>query len=107
MDGFEIRRSVIRPDAVVIHESELLVDRVEDWSEVRSPSRAARRRRQGHPQRIRMVEIPKREIRMVDGVMYAHPVVAAEIRAKVRARGEQLQRAIDAEVLRALTGSRR
>lgn len=33
-------------------DSEMIGDPYEDWSQVRSPSRAARRRRQGHPQRI-------------------------------------------------------
>lgn len=33
-------------------DNELVGDPYEDWSEVRSPSRAALRRRQGHPQRI-------------------------------------------------------
>jgi hypothetical protein len=37
---------------VRIIESLHMVDRVEDWSRVRSPGRAARRRRQGHRQNL-------------------------------------------------------
>lgn len=81
-----------------------LVDRTEDWSEVRSPSRAARRRQQGHPQRIRIVETPRREVLVIKGVMYAHPVVAAQIRAQVRERGDELARARDRQTLSALLG---
>ena len=35
-----------------IFDSEVIGDPYEDWSQVRSPSRARRRRRSGHPQRI-------------------------------------------------------
>lgn len=87
-----------------IVESAWLVDRVEDWSEVRSPSRAARRRQQGHPQRIRIVETPRRDVLVIKGVMYAHPVVVAEIRAQLRARGDALARSRETDILRVLSG---
>lgn len=61
----------------------LLVDVIEDWSEVRSPSRAARRRCQGHPQRIRYREIPKPEFYHLPGqnMIVAHPTTIDRIHA--------------------------
>lgn len=57
-------------------------DTAEDWSQVRSPSRAARRRRQGHRQRIVYRQEPRREILYVEAqhAMFMHPVVLAEFR---------------------------
>lgn len=66
----------------------LLAAPVEDWSKVRSPSRAARRRRQGHPQRIVIRREPLREILYVEsqGAMFMHPVVLAEFRVALARR---------------------
>lgn len=50
-----------------------MTDTVEDWSAVRSPSRAARRRRQGHPQRIRYVERPKPRLYQIGNKLVGHP----------------------------------
>jgi hypothetical protein len=52
----------------------------EDWSGVRSPSRAERRRRQGHRQNIRFV--PKKEAYVVDRgrALVMHPAMALELR---------------------------
>jgi len=72
-----------------IHASEnLLSDPIEDWSQVRSRSRAERRRRQGHPQRIVIRREPRREILYVEaqGAMFMHPVVLAEFRAALARR---------------------
>jgi hypothetical protein len=56
----------------------------EDWSEVRSPARARRRRRMGHRQRIKQTWIPRREAYSIDGgrTIVMHPVMAAELKAK-------------------------
>jgi hypothetical protein len=56
-------------------ESTAMVETVEDWSRVRSPSRAQRRRRYGHPQNIRMVSVPRKDAITVDGgrTYYMHP----------------------------------
>jgi hypothetical protein len=56
-------------------------DTVEDWSRVRSPGRAARRRRQGHPQRIGYRQEPKRMVvhDTAQNVLYVHPVIFDEI----------------------------
>lgn len=61
----------------------LLVDMVEDWSRVRSPSRARRRLRQGHPQNIVLRAVPRREALNVSGALYMHPDLIAELEAKM------------------------
>lgn len=58
-----------------------MTEPVEDWSEVRSPSRAARRRRQGHLQRIRYVERPKPEVYRIGDCLVAHPDTIAKLLA--------------------------
>ena len=39
-----------------------MTDTVEDWSGCRSVSRAMRRAKQGHKQRVRYIEVPKKEL---------------------------------------------
>lgn len=53
---------------------------VEDWSHVRSPSRAARRRKQGHRQNIRFVQEPMQSVYRIGNAMVMHPVIAAQLR---------------------------
>lgn len=64
-----------------IIEDASLVDVTEDWSRVRSPSRAERRRRQGHRQNIAFVGTPKTECFAFGNTVVMHPVMAAKIRA--------------------------
>lgn len=40
---------------------------VEDWSRVRSPSRAARRLKQGHRQNVRLLQVPRKDCLSIDG----------------------------------------
>jgi hypothetical protein len=76
--------------AVRIVENVHLVETVEDWSAVRSPSRARRRQAQGHRQNIRTVTRPMRAaIKGADGTLYVHPAVAAEISRSIAARIDQ------------------
>jgi hypothetical protein len=63
-----------------------LVDTWEDWSHVRSPGRARRRRRYGYPQRIVFHSKPKDSVFIIGDKMMCHPVVAALLRAQVEAR---------------------
>lgn len=73
---------------MLIHEDDSLLDFKEDWSGVRSPSRAARRRKQGHPQRIKITATPKTEAYSVtiDGrqILVMHPAMAQQLRAMSR-----------------------
>lgn len=69
-----------------ILESDHMVDQVEDWSQVRSPARAERRRRRGFPQRIRIVEKPKQEVLRIGDTLVMHPAIARELRAAIDAQ---------------------
>ena len=63
-------------------------DTVWDWSQCRSPSRAARRHWQGYRQRIVFRQEPRREILYMEAqnAMFMHPVVLAEFRAALERR---------------------
>lgn len=70
-----------------IIEDRSLVDTVEDWSQVRSPSRARRRRKLGHPQRIVFRQVPKEEVYVIEGrTMVMHPETARKLRGLVTER---------------------
>jgi hypothetical protein len=64
-----------------------MIDYVEDWSSVRSPSRAARRMKQGHRQNVRTIAIPKKEAITMDGglTFYVHPEMMRELRRHTQA----------------------
>lgn len=64
-----------------IHTSEHLVVRV---PYPRSPARAKRRARLGHPQHH--VTRPDPRVYMVGGAMHMHPAIYAQLRAELRAR---------------------
>jgi hypothetical protein len=72
-----------------IIEAESMVEIIgEDWSQVRSPARARRRRRR-YPQRIRTLYAPRKDAyQMPDGrggfVYVMHPVTAVEFRRLLR-----------------------
>lgn len=60
-------------------------DVTEDWSKVRSPGRAKRRRKAGKPQRIVRMVTPH-ETAMIDhasGTVYAHPDVLQKLRVRL------------------------
>lgn len=62
-----------------IFEDPNMLDIVEDWSAVRSPSRA-RRRRKKHKQRIVVRYVPKTEAYQVGNRLYMHPEMARKLR---------------------------
>jgi hypothetical protein len=66
-----------------IIENRNMVDYVDDWSRVRSPSRALRRRRQGHKQNIDIKVVPKKEALSMEGgrVLIMHPDIARALRS--------------------------
>lgn len=63
-----------------IIEDRNMVDVVEDWSGVRSKSRAERRRKRGFPQRIVYREVPKKEVYQFQGKLVMHPEMARALR---------------------------
>lgn len=86
---FGIPRCPIMPAGmagVCIIEDPNLVDLVEDWSDVRSQSRAARRRRQGHAQRIRYHTAPRAAVYAIGDALVMHPETARLLRERVRTR---------------------
>lgn len=108
---FKWSGTATQPEPVIITRSSLymcparlveslhMVDTREDWSGVRSPSRARRRRKQGHRQNIRFITVPKPELlTTADGTIYGHPATIADMMAKL---GEA-QRAKADEILRGL-----
>ena len=58
----------------------LATERVEDWSRVRSPGRARRRRR--YRQNIRIVEKPSAYV--MGGRIYAHPAIVTRMKLEAR-----------------------
>lgn len=75
------------PPVIIIENARLLVHDGEDWSKVRSPGRARRRRRQGHRQNIIQKWKPDPTIYQVEGRCYMHPSIAVQLRAKIAAQG--------------------
>ena len=72
---------------VEIVTSTLLVDTkrpFEDWSRVRSPARA-RRRRAKHRQNITISYPPSDDVLFVGGKVVCHPAMVAKIKAKLEA----------------------
>lgn len=55
----------------------------EDWSGVRSPGRA-RRRRKKHRQNIKPLYAPKKEALRYGDTLIMHPAVAAQLRVEAR-----------------------
>lgn len=72
-------------DGVRIIEDINLVDMTEDWSRVRSPGRARRRRRYGYPQNIKIIAVPKEDAYSIDGgrTLIMHPEMARQLRELV------------------------
>lgn len=59
------------------------VESVEDWSRVRSPSRARRRLRYGHKQNIDIKHVPRKEAFKIGDTLVMHPIMAAEMRRQL------------------------
>jgi hypothetical protein len=55
----------------------------EDWSEVRSPSRAIRRMRQGHRQRVRYLQVPDPNAYRIGDTVHMHPETARQLRRMI------------------------
>ncbi len=69
-----------------IETSEFLTKSAEDWSRVRSPGRARRRRRLGYRQNIAWVQIPDPAIYEIAGGFYMHPETLERLKAYLAAR---------------------
>lgn len=67
----------------IIVDDVVMSQTVEDWSRVRSPSRAARRRRRGFPQNIDFRVVPKDEIYQFAGKLIMHSEMLKRLEAKI------------------------
>lgn len=72
----------------IVENPMLTVPGPEDWSRVRSPSRALRRRKRGHRQNIVITQLPDPNFYVLGDTMYCHPVMAAKFRAELRKRSD-------------------
>ncbi len=90
-DWMEMKLPPRRQPMRIIEDSTLL-DITEDWSRVRSPSRAARRRRQGHRQNILVTATPKKEAYVNGRIIVMHPALAAQLRAQLKERMDETER---------------
>lgn len=66
-----------------ITENPTMLDRHEDWSRVRSPSRALRRMRYGHRQNITVTYSPSKQVLQFGDMFVMHPVTARAFRAEL------------------------
>jgi hypothetical protein len=69
-----------------------MTDVVEDWSRVRSPSRARRRLRYGHPQNVVFRNVPKKDVFYLEGgnVIVGHPETIAELERLMAAQSAKV-----------------
>lgn len=72
-------------------EDKYLTMDVEDWSDVRSPSRAARRLKMGHKQRIKYLTVPSDQIYRIGDVMVMHPAKVLELKSKLQEEVKKLE----------------
>lgn len=61
--------------------SDHMVKTVEDWSRVRSPSRARRRLKRGFKQNIVVQTVPRTDVVVFDGKMIMHPSLLPTLKA--------------------------
>lgn len=71
---------------VNVHLSEYLTEPYDDWSRVRSPSRARRRMRRGFRQNNRTIQVPMRSALQMNGALYMHPETFKAVRAEIEVR---------------------
>jgi hypothetical protein len=94
MDAIEaLAESWNRIGGLRIIEDPGMLDPYEDWSQVRSPSRAKRRMRRHHrfkkfKQRMIVRYRPKKEALRLGGALVMHPVMADALRNELRAQGD-------------------
>lgn len=69
----------------IVVDDELMSTIIEDWSDVRSPSRAKRRRQRGFRQRIKFRKVPKQEAYFLKEqntmIMHSHFLIELEKKA--------------------------
>lgn len=66
-----------------------MTDTIEDWSRVRSPGRARRRRKLGHPQNIVWREVPKKDLFKIGDTFVGHPETVKALSAAIEKQMEE------------------
>jgi hypothetical protein len=84
-----------------IFQADHMVKQVEDWSRVRSPSRARRRMRQGHKQNVRTITVPDPAIVQIGNNFYMHPETYRKLEEQT---SKHLKRVFDDSLERAIFG---
>ena len=70
----------------VFTNAHMMVGPFEDWSKVRSPGRARRRRKRGYRQNISFYMLPDPNlIQSANGDLFGHPATVAKLIAKIKA----------------------
>lgn len=77
------------PASVAIRTSYHLTEPYEDWSQVRSPSRARRRMKQGHRQRVRHYQRPARKAYQINGEIWMHPEMEKHLKHEIARRTDE------------------
>ena len=67
----------------IIVDDEVMSKWVEDWSKVRSPGRALRRRKRGFRQNIQMRKVPKPEFIQIGNKLIVHSEMLRELEKKL------------------------
>jgi len=60
----------------------MMVEWKEDWSRVRSPSRARRRMKCGFHQNIVKSQVPRKDALIINGTMYVHPLTYVTLKTQ-------------------------
>lgn len=98
---YQWTRSAAPLDETNIIESDLMTVPAEDWSRVRSPSRALRRMRQGHRQNVRYYQAPDPKLVYTDDTIIGHPET---LKAVFKAMNAEVRDRWDREALNTLYG---
>lgn len=62
----------------------------EDWTWVRSPSRARRRLKQGHRQNVRHYQRPSPDFLVVNGTIHCHPARLLDLQRRLQDESNHL-----------------
>lgn len=80
--------------SVTIRTSYHLTEPYEDWSQVRSPSRARRRMKQGHRQRVRHYQRPARKAYQINGEIWMHPEMEKHLKFVIAKQRDEYERLV-------------
>lgn len=65
----------------------LMSKTIEDWSKVRSPSRAKRRMKYGHKQNVVYRIVPREEVLVIDNKYFMHTQIYLKFKKQIEYKG--------------------